>query len=65
LEDLAAPHSVWLGAFERADQAGRAHRALPAVRLGLLKLGRQVGEPQLASSALARQQVSQRVGRPG
>ena len=32
----------------------------PAARLGLLKLGGQFGEPQIASSALARQRLSQR-----
>jgi hypothetical protein len=38
VEDLAAPHSAWLGAFERAGQAGRAQWALLAGRLGLFKL---------------------------
>ncbi len=65
VEDLAAPDSARFGAFERAGQAGRAQRALLAVRLGLFKLIRQFGEPQLASSALAGQQVSQRGGWAG
>ena len=65
MEDLAAPHSAWLGAFDRAGQAGRAQRALLAVGLGPLKLGGHFGEPQLPSSALARQRVSQRGMRPG
>lgn len=58
VEDLAAPDSAWLGAFDRAGQAGRAPRAPLAIRLGLLKLCGHFGEPQLPSSALARQQVS-------
>jgi hypothetical protein len=62
VEDLAAPDSAWFGAFERAGQAGCAQRALLAVCLGLLKLGGQVGEPQLAVSAAARQWLSQRGG---
>jgi hypothetical protein len=65
VEDLAAPDSAWLATFERAGQAGRAQRALLAVGLGLLKLGGHLGEPQLPSSALARQRVSQRGMRPG
>ena len=65
VEDLAAPRTAKLGALERAGQAGRAQRALLAGRLGLLKLGGQFGEPQLAFSPLARQHISRRVGRPG
>lgn len=65
VEDLAAPDSAWFGAFERAGQAGRAQRALLAVRLGLLKLGRQFGKPQIAVYAVARQRLSQRDERPG
>lgn len=60
VEDLAAPDSAWFGAFKRAGQAGRAQRALLAVRLGLLKLGWQFGEPQIAMYAVARQQPSPR-----
>jgi hypothetical protein len=60
VEDLAAPDSVWFGAVERAGQAGRAYPAPLAVRLGLLKLGGQFGEPQIAGYEVARQWVSQR-----
>jgi hypothetical protein len=55
VEDLATPDPVWLGAFERAGQAGRAQRALLAAHLGLLKLMGQFREPHFASSVLARQ----------
>jgi hypothetical protein len=60
VEDLAAPDSAWFGAFERAGQAGRAQRALLAVRLGLLKLGWHFGEPQVTVYAVARQRLSPR-----
>lgn len=60
VEDLAAPDAAWFGAFERAGQAGRAQRAGPAMRLGLLKLGGQLGEPQIAGYAVAGQRLSQR-----
>lgn len=60
VKDLAAPDSARFGAFERAGQAVRAQRALLAVRLGLLKLGWQFGEPQVAMYTVARQRPSPR-----
>lgn len=58
VEDLAAPDSAWFGAFEGPSQAVRAQRAPLAVRLGLLKLGWQFGEPQVAMYAVAGQRLS-------
>jgi hypothetical protein len=62
---IAAPDSAWFGAFERVGQAGRAQRALLAVRHGLLKLSRQFGKSQIAVYAVARQRVRRRGERPG
>lgn len=53
VEDFAAPDSAWFGAFERADQAGRAQRTRSAVRLGPLELGGQFGEGAALAGCLA------------
>jgi hypothetical protein len=58
-EDLAAPDPVGFVSFDRAGQAGPAHRAGLAVFLGELKVGRLVREPQLRVLAVARQRVLQ------
>jgi hypothetical protein len=56
-EYLAAPDPVWLAALSRARQARSAQRAGPAVRLGQLEVGRELGEPQLRALALAGQRA--------
>jgi hypothetical protein len=58
-EDLAAPDPVGFVSLDCAGQAGRAHRAGPAVCLGELQVGRHVREPQLRVLAVARQRVIQ------
>ena len=54
---LAAPDPVWFAALDRACQARSAQRAGPAVRLGQLEVGRELGEPQLRVLALAGQRA--------
>lgn len=58
VDDLAAPDSAWFTAFKCASQAGFAQRTLLALRLGLLKLGGQFGEPQIAVCAGAGKRLS-------
>jgi hypothetical protein len=48
-----------LGALDRAGQARSAQRARLAERFGLLKLGRQIREPQLRILGPARQRPDQ------
>ena len=60
VEDLAAPDPIRLAAFYRAGQAQPTDRAGPAVRFGLLQVGRQIREPQLRVLALAWQQAIER-----
>ena len=47
------------GAFQRGRQALAAHRAVGAQRLGPLKIGRGLGEPEIGIADVARQ------GHPG
>src|SRR5688500_15003 len=47
LEDLAAPDAPGLRPLDRTGQALDAQRAVPALRLGQLQLGRRLGEPKV------------------
>src|SRR6266536_3102038 len=47
LEDLPAPDSPGLATLEGAGEAGETGRAVPAVLLGQLQVGRVLGEPQI------------------
>jgi hypothetical protein len=56
LEDLPAPHAPRFFAFESVGQTGPADRACGTQGLGLLEIGRVLGEPQIRVAGVARQQ---------
>src|SRR4051794_38811620 len=61
-EDLAAPDTPWLGAVERAGQAGVPYGTVRAEALGQLQLVRPLREPQVGVLYTARQGTPDRCG---
>jgi hypothetical protein len=55
LEDLATPYAPRLSALKSTSEALDTQRALGAERLGQLKLGRRLGEPQVRVEGAARE----------